>query len=493
MAGGSIARGSLWNLAGFGAPIGAALIAVPLVIRALGTERFGILALAWAILGAAAMLDLGFGRALTQIVAKRRATGETAELRSLVMTAAVFLAAAAVAAAAALAGAAGSLVDNVFRIDVALAGEARAAISLLAVSLPFVICGGALLGVLEGHMRFDLSNAVRIPLSALNYLVPLAILPLSTDLVWIVAGTVLVRVVGFFACAGLVLHVLGREQGWGSIRPRLLRPILALAGWMAASTVVAALIIYLDRFAIGALLTMSALAFYVTPFEIISRLAVIPGAVGGALLPAFASVAPGAVRQLDEYFGRGLRYIVLLVFPAAMIVVLFAREGLAVWIGADFAAGSTRIAQILAVGLFANSLAMIPLIFLYGLGRADLAAKIHLLELPAYAILLWLLVPTLGAEGAALAWSLRAFVDAVLLFIVSRRLYPAQEFRYAHVAAALLIGTGALSIGCLLASAEARFAYGLFILGVFAIYGWKQLLTQHDRVALARAIYRRPQ
>src|SRR5687768_10586999 len=416
MARGSIATGSLWNLAGFGVPVAAAIIAVPLVIRGLGVERFGILALAWAILGAAAMLDLGFGRALTQIVAKRRAMNQTAELPSLVVTAGAFLAAAAVAVAAALAAAAESLVTNVFRIDAAFADEARASIAVLAVSLPFVICGGALQGVLEGHTRFDLSNLVRIPLSALNYLVPLAILPVSTDLVWIVAGTVLVRVLGFLACGALVLHVMGGEGDWrGSIRPRLLRPILALAGWMAASTVVAALIIYLDRFAIGALLTMSALAFYVTPFEIVSRLAIIPGAVGGALLPAFASVAPGAARQLDDYFGRGLRYIVLLIFPAAMMVVLFAKEGLALWIGADFAAGSTRIAQLLAVGLFANSLAIIPLIFLYGLGRADLAAKIHLLELPGYAILLWLLVPMLGAEGAALAWSLRAFFDALLL------------------------------------------------------------------------------
>src|SRR5688572_33101985 len=136
---------------------------------------------------------------------------------------------------------------------------------------------------------------------------------------------------------------------------------------------------------------------------------------------------------------------------------------------------------------------MIPLIFLYGIGRADLAAKIHLLELPAYALLLWLLVPALGAEGAALAWSLRAFVDALLLFAVSRRLYPAHQFKYAQVAAALLIGTGALSIGCLMVSTEGRFAYGFFMLALFAILGWKQLLTQHDRVALARVIYRRQQ
>ena len=105
-------RSSLWNLAGFGAPIAAALIAVPFVVRGLGVERFGILALAWAILGAAAMLDLGVGRALTQVVARRRATGEIAELNSLVMTATAFLGAVAIAAAAGLAPVKGTMVSS---------------------------------------------------------------------------------------------------------------------------------------------------------------------------------------------------------------------------------------------------------------------------------------------------------------------------------------------------------------------------------------------
>jgi O-antigen/teichoic acid export membrane protein len=489
MAAGSIARSSLWNFAGFGVPLVAALIAVPFVIRGLGVERFGILALAWAIMGAAAMLDLGCGRALTQIVAKRRAAGETAELNSLVMTATIFLGALALAAAAVLATVAPWLVNHVFRVDAALHAEARNAIALLAAGVPFVVCGTALQGVLDGHLRFDLSNLVRIPLSALNYLIPLAILPLSADLVWIVGGTVLTRILGCIAFAVLVRHVMRAAPA--GIRPRLLRPVLALGGWMAVSTVVAALIIYLDRFAISALLGMSALAFYVTPFEIVSRLAIIPAAVGAALLPAFASVTRAAPAEMDDYFARGLRYVVLPIFPAAMLVVLFAHEGLALWIGDDFAAGSTRIAQILGVGIFANSLAMIPLIFLFGVGRADIVAKVHIVELPAYAVALWLLVPRFGADGAALAWTLRALVDAVLLFGVSRRLYPMPGVPYARLAAAMLIGVSSLSIGCVMVSTAGRLAYGVFILGIFAVYGWRRLLTTHERLALANSMSRR--
>jgi O-antigen/teichoic acid export membrane protein len=454
-------------------------------------ERFGILALGWAIMGAAAMLDLGLGRALTQVVARRRAGPEAGDLGSVVTTTVTFLAALSIVAAASLAGASSWLATEVFRVDPAHNSEARGAIALLAASLPFIVCGGAFQGVLEGHLRFDLSNLLRIPLSILNFLVPLAILPFTTDLVWIVGGTVIARALGFFAYAALVRRVMG--AGWrGSFRPWLLRPVLTLAAWMAASTAVAALVIYLDRFAIGALLTMSAVAFYVTPFEIVSRLAVIPGAVGGALLPAFASATPTSSQEMHEHFGRGLRYVVLLVFPAAMLVVLFAYDGLKLWIGDDFADASTRIAQILAVGLFVNSMAMIPLISLYGIGRADVVAKLHLLELPVYALVLWQLVPALGVDGAALAWTLRALMDALLLFRLSRRICPAHDSHYARAAIAIVAGVAALGLGALLPSAVGRLLYGVVVLGVFAIYGWTRLLTAHERVVLARALSFRP-
>ena len=466
---------------------------MPFVIRGLGVERFGILALAWAIMGAAAMLDLGLGRALTQVVARRRATDDTASSirwsRPPRLSSGPWPSPLLRCLRRRRRGLRTTSSASIRCSPPKRATPLRCSRSACLLSS----AAGALQGVLEGHLRFDLSNLVRIPLSALNYLAPLAILPWTTDLVWIVAGIVLARVLGFAAYAALVRRVMGApDRPWG-IRPQLLGPVLILGGWMAASTVVAALIIYLDRFAIGALLTMSALAFYVTPFEVVSRLSIIPGAVGGALLPAFASLTHAAApTQADDYFERGLRYIALLVFPAALLIVLFAQEGLTLWVGDEFAAASTRIAQILAVGIFGNSLAMIPLIFLYGVGRPDIAAKIHLLELPVYAIVLWQLVLTFGAEGAALAWTLRAFIDAVLLFAVARRIYPTQEFRPMRIPIAMLIGVGVLAFGCLLGSAAGRLAYGALILGAFAVYGWLRLLTTHERLALARAIGRRP-
>src|SRR4051812_31306288 len=113
----SLAKSSLWNLAGFGLPLLAALVAVPAIINRLGAERFGILAIAWAIIGTASLLDLGIGRSLTRVVAKIRSTPQVAELPSMVFTSVALLGALALVAALVLLALDRWLVIDVFRID----------------------------------------------------------------------------------------------------------------------------------------------------------------------------------------------------------------------------------------------------------------------------------------------------------------------------------------------------------------------------------------
>src|ERR1700719_1324905 len=81
-----LARNTVWNLLGGGAPMIVAVFCIPILIRGLGTERFGILTLAWALIGYASLFDLGLGRALTQLVAKKLGAGEDREVPTLVWT-----------------------------------------------------------------------------------------------------------------------------------------------------------------------------------------------------------------------------------------------------------------------------------------------------------------------------------------------------------------------------------------------------------------------
>src|SRR6266852_2343916 len=81
-----LARNTAWNLLGNGAPMLVAVFCIPLLIKGLGTDRFGVLTLVWALIGYATLFDLGLGRALTQLIATKLGSGEDHEVPTLVWT-----------------------------------------------------------------------------------------------------------------------------------------------------------------------------------------------------------------------------------------------------------------------------------------------------------------------------------------------------------------------------------------------------------------------
>ena len=69
-----LARNTLLTLVGTVIPTLVGIFTVPRIVGALGTDRFGLLALVWLVLGYAGVFDFGLGRATTKFVAQ--ATGD---------------------------------------------------------------------------------------------------------------------------------------------------------------------------------------------------------------------------------------------------------------------------------------------------------------------------------------------------------------------------------------------------------------------------------
>ena len=74
----TLTRDTALNLAGQLAPLAIAFLTLPATIGGLGADRFGILGLAWAILGSAAMVDLALGRAVTKFASSAALPGTIA-------------------------------------------------------------------------------------------------------------------------------------------------------------------------------------------------------------------------------------------------------------------------------------------------------------------------------------------------------------------------------------------------------------------------------
>ncbi len=416
-----LAGNILWNAAGLILPLLVGLLSVPIILRGLGTERFGFLSIIWMLIGYFSVFDLGLSRTLTKWVADARAAGRDAEVASVTSTTLYIVAISSVALSIVLAVCAPWIAGEFLNATSDLTAEATAAIRWLSLSLPFVLVATVWTGLLEGYQKFGSINMVRVPMGSLLLAAPLAVLPFSKSIAPTTAVLALLRVLNALILMRLAFREVPvlRQQGFGYHR-ELVRPLLTYGGWLTVSNVVGPLMVYFDRFLIAALLGSAAVAYYTVPYDVLNRLLLLPTAIQGVLFPTFALLHGQQPARLRSVFARSSTTTLILMLPALLGTMLLANEALQVWVGSRIADASAGVARILIVGVIYNAIARTPFVFVQGAGHAKWTAILHLVEFPFYALALWLLVSTSGSiESAAYVWTFRVIIDAVALYVMT--------------------------------------------------------------------------
>jgi O-antigen/teichoic acid export membrane protein len=477
-----LARNTVVNLAGQAAPLAAAIVAIPFLVKVLGAERFGMLSLAWVLVGYFGLFDLGLGRALTHALAQRGGASKPYELSALVRKGLGAMLVLGALAGAAMFVLTPWLATDVLRVSKDLQPESIAALQILAACLPFVTVTAGLRGILEAKSAFVWVNAIRIPQGLLTFLAPMAVAAFTPALAPLAAALGLLRVAAALAhlvlCMQFYPELFAKAHG---VKTGV-RKLLTFGAWLTVSNIVGPLMVYSDRFVLGATVGLSAVAYYSAPYEVITRLWLIPTALTAVIFPALSAQLVAEPARALSIYRWSIKFVFLSIYPCTLVLAFLAPDWLGVWLGAEYANQSAGVATLLALGVLVNCLANVPFTLLQSAGRADLTAKLHVAELPAYfALLLWL-AGSMGIGGAALAWSLRCAVDAFVLFLLARRYLPKP--------APVLSGAQLASVGVLvLLNAAAavpilaplRWTLLLVCALLFGVLSWFVLLSPAER------------
>ena len=479
-----LVSGILWNGLGRGLPLLLALVITPFLVGALGVERWGLFTLALALIGIFGVFDLGLGMALTRGVSEKLGTGAVEEARAMIGATLLALLGVSSIMAVALFLAMPWLVGEFLNVPEGLRQEAITAFQLLAAGAPLVVLNAALWGVLSAWQRFRLANLVNIPLNTFYYLGPLLVLFVWNSLIGVMLAVILVRLFSGFAYA-IIAHRDVPGLGLREARFALMRPLLRQGLWMSLSGALTQLLLYADRFIIGAMLTLSAVAFYATPLDLIMRLWILPVAVAQTMLPAIASSYRDLPQDTALLLKRGALIVMALCLPASLILIPGAELFLRLWLGEAFATGGGQVLRILAFGIFFSCLAFIPGVLLEAIGRPDVTAKFSLVLAAIFLPLSAALLPWIGIEGAAMAWAARCVVDCLGRCWFAARLYPAvrgtiRDMLWPIIPAALGLAALVPMGGWLWPALLAALVFGL----VFAA-GWSIAAPQDKVSALA--------
>jgi O-antigen/teichoic acid export membrane protein len=486
-----IVRNTALNFFGLVVPLAVGFVTIPMVVRALGTERFGILALVWVVFGYFGLFDLGLGRTTTRYVADCLGRDETGKLPAYLWTTVLLQTAIGAAAAVLLQISAPLIVRRFLNIPAGFQAETILTLRLVGWSLPIMFVSSSFRGALEAAQRFDLVNAVKVPLNVLFYVLPLLGVALGYSLPGIVVLLVLSRVAAMAVWGAMDLRVLPALRARPVLRRELVRPLFSFSGWLGLSGILYAVTTSIDRLVIGSLLTVEAVTYYSAPYEAINRIGVVPGSLSMVLFPAFSALdAARRMEKIEALFARSTKFLLLSTGPVFVLLMFFAGDGLRLWLGPDFAARSTFVVQALAAGFLVNTVIAVPNNYLIGIGRVDVAPKYQAIELVAFTALIWAGAKLGGIGGVAVASALRLTAFSIFLMIVS---CASGRIRFGYV---WKNGLGqvlaALALFAAGLAASRALGFGLWGAGacsaVFAAaaYGW--LLDAEERGFIAGAL-----
>jgi O-antigen/teichoic acid export membrane protein len=304
----------------------------------------------------------------------------------------------------------------------------------------------------------------------------------TADLAAVSAGLLGVRLIGLaahWAACLQTLPVLARPRRPDRV---LFRPLIAFGGWLTVTNVVGPLMTHLDRFVIGARFDLAAVAHYTTPYELLTRLWLVPFALTTNLFPTFSGGSARRSEASAQLMLRSIAVVFGLTLPVVVFAIAYAREGLGVWLSEEFASHSYRVAQWLAAGVMINSMAQVPSSFVQGAGRPDWIAKLHLLELPIYLLGLWWALDAVGIVGAAMAWTARVSLDALALLWMARAASPTAIRYPSRLGLAVALACASLVCLAMTESMPVRSFVALGAIGVPALLLWRVWFDSAERI-----------
>jgi O-antigen/teichoic acid export membrane protein len=286
----------------------------------------------------------------------------------------------------------------------------------MALAVPVGTVSAVGIAALEARERFLTLNTLQVLVTALIQLSPLLVAWWrGPALDGLIAATVIIRIAAnlpiFLACRRYV-PLRGRPR----FRKSLAAPLFRYGGWVTVTAVIGPILVSVDRLLIGSQIGLSAVAHYTVPYNLVTKLQILPASLLRTLFPRFSLLEWEECVPIARQAVFALAAITL---PLTIVAVIVMKPFLIVWIGAGFAEVAAPVGEILLIGVWVNNLAWVPAVMLQGQGRPAVVAKFHILELIPYVAILWIGITWAGLPGAAWAWVLRVAIDALLMFWAS--------------------------------------------------------------------------
>lgn len=346
-----LAGNVIWNWAGLSVTVLTGFVLAPYLVHHLGDTVYGLWILIASMSGYFGLLDLGVGGSVGRYIAFYRARGEQEQVNRTLSTAMVLLCG--VSLLALVATAVVLLVFfKLFDVPPENVPSARLAILLIGLNLAITFPIAVFDGVLWGMERFDLINAVDMPLAIIRTALTFWLVVDSKDIVTLAWITLATTATGQGLKMGLSFRC--DPQLRLSVRRFARQQAGLLFGygvWQFLLQIARQVVMQVGPLVIGAVVAVAA----VTPYSIAMRLI---GYAGQFMVSATGVLTPLATKlharnegsAERRLFLEGGRWCTAAALGVGVGIAILGGPLLKLWMGAEVAASATPVLRILIAG-----------------------------------------------------------------------------------------------------------------------------------------------
>lgn len=390
-------------------PAVVALVTMPYLLKVYGVERLGILTFVWTLLNYSLLLDLGLSRTLTKLIAfddsNLKISGGAFRIGLFMILITGLL------GIILFSTTSDWVVKNYLNLSPSLILEAKNSILALGGTLPALLLFSYFKGGIEGRQDFALANNLQGLGGVVTFLVPSATAIFSNRIDLAIFWLAIVRWIF------VILSILGfiRKVGisWWSthITTQSIKYLFKEGFWISALAILNPIFVYTDKLVVAALIPTSELAYYTTPFEAILRMTIIPLAVTRIVFPIFSKDGGLWTESTKNTFFKSNLWIAFMIIPAGIILFIFMKPLLSLWLSSDFGIKSLWVSRLALVGILFNSLTWVALSYLQTTKWIKWTVIVPTITFLLSFLVMYPLVKIYFIEGAAIAFSLRLILD----------------------------------------------------------------------------------
>lgn len=408
---------------------------VPLYIRYLGIEAYGLIGI-YALLQAwLALLDMGMKPALGREMARfSGGAHDSQSIRNLLRSVEVLGLALAALIAVIIWNVSGWLASNWLKAEnLPIPVVARAfTVMGIVTALRFVedIYVSCLTG-LELQVKQNIIIGLAATARGLGAVGVLAWISPTIEAFFLWQALVSVVTVALYAVA--VYNALPPAPGPARASRTALRGIWHFAAGMMAITCLSLLLTQVDKILLSRLLSLKSYGYYALAGAVAGALSMVPGPVTAAFYPRFTALATiGNETASRVVYHQGAQLVTVLMGAAAVVLIVFRSRIMLLWThDPEIVRYVAPLVAVLAAGTLMNGLMWIPYQMMLAHGWTSLSIKVNAAAVTVLVPAILWVVPRYGPIGAAWIWvTLNAGHVLLTISLMHRRLLRGEKWRW---------------------------------------------------------------